>query len=200
MREVTQKVYSIKELEAKAKEKALDKLRELGISIVDHVIEDWVEILTEFGFSETKIAYSVSWSQGDGASFTSDKWQYPKGIKETIAKEYPNHEFLNEVAVRVVKLFRDTAYMGLFEVTRDGYSHYVHENTVTTDYHDDSPLIPNDKVLLEAKHIVQSLGHRIYRDLKAELEYQASEEYLTDFAMANDYEFLQDGSIFKECL
>lgn len=198
MREVTQKVYSIKELEAKAKEVALTKLREIHDNDVSFVVEDWTDILNAFGFQDTDIFYSVSWSQGDGASFTAARWEYPKGLVAKIASEYPNIKYLNELAKLTTEMFKGAGYSAIFQVTRTSYR-YSHENTVSTEKHPYSTEI-NDRAMLSAKHLVQSICRSIYADLRKELEYQSTEEYLTEFAQANDYEFLQDGSIFKECL
>lgn len=197
MREVTQKVYSIKELDTKAKEAALNKLREFNCSDDSYVAEDWKEVLILLGFEEPTLSYVVSYSQGDGASFTSPRWSYPTGLVETIARTYPKDKYLNELALRISKMFKGCAYKGLFTVSanRTGYSNYT---IGSLEVHEYSPLAPTDRVILDAKHIINCICHKIYKDLCIELDYQNSEEYLVDFAEANDYEFLSNGSIYQE--
>ncbi len=195
MRQVSLKVYPITELTEKALDKAINGLREdLSFdSDLESVVDDWVDILTMFGFEEPKIAYSVSYSQGDGASFTSGSWKYSKGLSERIKKEYPSHTFLHEAAKQTVLMFQKSMYKCEFSVLRTS-SHYVHENTVSVDVSPYSEATPNESAIMEAKHIVKCLCKRMYTEFKKEGEYQSSEEHLKELAQANDYEFFEDGT------
>lgn len=195
MRQVSLKVYPITELTEKALDKAINGLREdvCFDSDLDFVLEDWVNILTLFGFEDPKIAYSISYSQGDGASFTAESWKYKKGLSESLKKDYPSHTFLHEAAKQAVFMFQKSTFRASYTVIRTS-SYYSHENTVDTEVSPYSDVVPSAKSLMEAKHIVKALCKRIYSELKKELEYQNSAEYLKELAQANEYEFFEDGT------
>ena len=83
--------YSYSELSDKVKKKLKDRYCEDCTDVLYFEVESLETILEEIGFSNPKIAYSGFWSQGDGASFTCDNWQYKKGMLANIKQNYEGY-------------------------------------------------------------------------------------------------------------
>ena len=74
---VTYDVYTFEELPEHIQNKLIEDEREYLSSdwsyfFYQDILDDWVTRLEEQGFNSPKINYSGFWSQGDGASFTTD--------------------------------------------------------------------------------------------------------------------------------
>lgn len=208
MRKVEITVYTLAELKARAEAvgdddrygattpeghayaKALDKLTEwsTGHDWWKSVYERWAQRLEALGFEDVKIQFRGFWSQGDGASFTAEYVDLGKFIRE----HYEGHE-----AARLLRITE--ASDATAKVTRHSF-HYAHPNTVgaNLDAYDGRGYTRIEKRLRDLEdhltEMVRDLSYKIYRDLEEEYEYLTSEEALLEFAEANEYEFLADGS------
>jgi hypothetical protein len=75
--EVIYDVYTFEELPEHIQNKLIEDEREYLSSDWDQffyqdILDDWVTRLEDQGFNNPKINYTGFWSQGDGASFTTD--------------------------------------------------------------------------------------------------------------------------------
>lgn len=68
------------QLSDEAKETARQEYRENGLDYNwwEHIYEEWTTELEEMGFDGIEISYNGFWSQGDGASFTAESFDFMK--------------------------------------------------------------------------------------------------------------------------
>lgn len=228
---ITKTVYSFAEL--------LDMERSGGIksSVVDRVRDqlrswntdhDWYEFeyttwasaLNQIGFVNPEIHYSGFWSQGDGASFTSDVdmerlfWYSTHKIvgRDTIRptkRTGKSEDFLPWVVFqlggqygycpelrRYKKKILDEGLLGL-RVRRDSYQ-YAHENTCSLDidsYLSDTDYRNIEYWLLSVADLRVRLCRAIYSGLETEYTYLTSDEALLDLDSANGYRWDIQGHI-----
>lgn len=78
------------ELEPRVKAKVLAKEQEYAVADsywAEFTIEEWQEKLAVFGFKDVEIAYSLGYSQGDGASFTAKGIDVVQLCEQMLAKD-----------------------------------------------------------------------------------------------------------------
>jgi len=185
---ITVKTYTFDELLEEAKEKVLERYRDINVDFDgwhDVIIDDWKMKLEDLGYEDVKIYYSGFYSQGDGACFEA-KVDIEKWIKKHKAgKRFK--KLLNE--------FRAGAYV--YVEIKHNYRYYFSTSTGVI-YEGGSELY--DKAYEQLKEMVkwieqerEELGNAIYKDLQKEYEYLISDEVVIDTIKANDFEFLEDG-------
>ena len=182
--------YEYNELSDKAKQK-------LRYNYCEHVIEMDFEvecletILEEMGFSNPKIAYSGFWSQGDGASFTCDNWQYKKGMLANIKQNYPTWTSLHLIAKELQSLSKKTGYSLEFSVYRTNHR-YCHENTVECGFGYNEY---DEKIQDCVGDVVKKLCKTLYDSLEKAYYDATSDESIEDFYTSNEYLFDEKGHI-----
>lgn len=98
--------YSFDELSPEAKEHALDKYRYWNTednAWSEFMEEDLKKQLEHMGFDGVEIAYSLGYSQGDGACFTAGSVDVPKFLDQMVAGVKPTDVF-NEAQALVAKI------------------------------------------------------------------------------------------------
>ena len=206
MKTITTKVYTYDELSDKAKEKALDNNRLFN---TDNdfwpvcVIEDRTAILEEHGFYEPQILYSGFCSQGDGACFTAtlDNGGLLSFLTKT--KQLAKYKTL-------VKAINDCTIYVNIKITHT--DRYYHENSTTIEDWTESQANEEltGKLLEEYTQWYSSFDSRasnnasigwyyeecqdIYRHLETEHDYQNSDEIIEESLLANEMQFLEDGT------
>lgn len=128
MKTITKELYYYCELTESAKEKAREIARESIYSGKDDILEfdmknsvEWAkDQLQELGIEDVEVSYSGFCSQGDGLSFTGQVIELKKFLG--------NINLLEEHKEIVGKIIANN---GNIYFTRDRYTHYVHENTVS---------------------------------------------------------------------
>ena len=187
--------YEYNELSDKAKQKLKDRYCEDCTDMLYFEVEFEVEsletILEEMGFSNPKIAYSGFWSQGDGASFTCDKWQYKKGMLTNIKQSYPTWESLHLIAKELQSLSKKTGYTLEFSIYRTNHR-YCHENTVACDFGYNEY---DEKIQEYVDYAVKWLCKTLYNSLEKSYYDTTSDEAIADFYTANDYLFDENGRV-----
>jgi hypothetical protein len=186
-------LYPYSELDEKAKQKALENLRDINTDYNgwdDYVIEGATEDLTALGFEDVKISYNGFYSQGDGASFTA----HVNIIKFIEA---------NKLKTRFAALYKFAKSEGsniTACVSRSG--HYYHEMTMSAEvdghlYSDvpDNVTKQGDDLHGVILEIARAQAKKIYRDLESEYEAQTGDEAIVDTIEANDYHFNASGII-----
>ena len=195
MQTVSIELFSINELSEDAKKKAIEKERthcDVDLSCTVEYIE---EILLCLGFESPKISYSGFSSQGDGLSFTSDNWQYKKGMLDKLKECTRELCFLN-VAKQLQVMAKNTGYKLQFSVNRTSHR-YAHENTVQIEnslYSDFSLSADQDEILTTLKNCLCLV---FYRMLEKDYDYQCSDEYIIESLQANDVMFLSSGKVWS---
>lgn len=211
---------------SKAVDNAAQWLRDV---VVDHewwdsTYEMWQSALDEIGFENAQISFSGFWSQGDGASFTSDvnlrkliaflsTPPAPKdhvefdGKKETfgpyIVHKLNNRFSRNPRLAKLLKIANSESQYWSAAVKRTSH-HYSHQNTCDFQFLDEPNIGTRHKLIgglmteLEkyAEELRYSLSTLIYDALEEDHEAQTSDESIEDFAQANEYTFDDTGSRF----
>ena len=200
-------VYEYEELSDKAKEKARDWYRELAFSDSsdwDTTIEDAVQMGEILGISfkrreveymsgrkgsEPCVYFSGFWCQGDGASFEGS-YSYAKGALKKIKAEVPLDSDLHQIAAELQEIQRRYKWqLTAWITTSGGYSH-----STSMDVDTEADVMD---VSVEDQNAVRRLMRRfadwIYEQLKAEYEYQTSDEVIAENIIANEYFFTADG-------
>jgi len=188
MRTIRTKVYKFEELSKEAQQTAIEKNIDINTfddNWHDPILEGFTEQLAEAGFLEAIIQFSGFWSQGDGLCFDA-KIDASKFAITTNEK-------------RVCNLI-DAGLIDEFTIEKTLYAnHYSHEKTRFVDYS-----ICNgencNKVLetlcdkIESKRL--ELCKEFYSTLEKDYYYLQSDEAIKETILANDYEFLKDGTQF----
>lgn len=195
MQTINVELFTIIELSEQTRQKAIEKERSHCDVDLSYTVEYIEEILTCLGFESPKISYSGFSSQGDGLSFTSDNWQYKKGMLDKLKKCTRELCFLN-VAKQLQVMAKNTGYRLQFSVNRTSHR-YAHHNTVQIEnnhYSDFSLSDDQDAILTGLKN---SLCHVFYRMLEKDYDYQLSDEYIIENLQANDVMFLSSGKAWS---
>lgn len=207
MKTVSVNIYQFSELSEESKEKARAWYRSCSDSSdLDSVVDDFVSIAELIGLElstrpvklmngksreEPEIYYSVGYCQSDYAAF-SGTWKYKKGCLQAVKDYAPkDSELINIVsewcAIQKTNFYRLRAICSerlvnqyVNEVLK-GYSSRYDEEAV------------NRETEREAENLVDRLASWLYDQLRNEVDYQSSDEYVDDCITANEYDFLENG-------
>jgi hypothetical protein len=222
MFENEEETYSFEELSPEAQNNALDNNRDINVDYEgweDGVSEGFKEDMREIGIDDITISFSGFYSQGDGASFTSEDIDTRKlfnavGIKSNDALNMEvddersrgeNKDFydLLDTMEDVGQLERNRIKPEEIRVTIERTdSRHVHYNTVRAnveiwdepDGWEEPYGFTND---LEDKvtGYVRGLCKDLYRKLENEYDHLTSDESVKETLVDNDYEFDEEGNI-----
>lgn len=192
-------VYKYDDLSEPAKNKAREWVLETGELDLDF-LKDEIEIeLEEFGFTSPTVRYSISYSQGDGASFTTSCIDVDLFIEKCLPED-------------MLPKLREVLHEGMFNLygSLHSYSRYCHEHSTTLnlewelgssealcvdDYTTQDLFTKNlfDPFEQFMKDWIVSKGQDIYHRLMKEYEYQTSTEQAEEMIRLNDYTFDEFG-------
>ena len=188
MRTVRTKIYKFEELSKEAQSEAIENFRNINTfddNWHDPIIEGFTEQLSEAGFLDATIQFSGFWSQGDGLCFDAkiDASKFATTINE--------------------KRVCDLIYAGLideFTIEKTSFAnHYSHEKTRYIDYSTCNGDNLNEEIeklcnKIELKRL--DLCREFYSILEKEYYFLESDECVKETIIANEYEFLKDGTKF----
>jgi hypothetical protein len=196
-------VYSLQDLEGRARERALDNLRENQFSDsswYESVIDDAVRIAKLFGLDLESRSWTNSYGfKGKSPSvyFDTDRgrfcsfegsYQYKKGALKAVKMECPKDEKLHHL----VKDLQDVQKVNFYQL-RASTSHGRECLRVSVERYDDKELTDGaEDAVTEA---LDDFGYRILNNLDKEIDYLSSDEYLGETAEANEYEFDESGGM-----
>lgn len=188
MRTIRTKVYKFEELSKESQANAIDKMRDFNTEHDDWyegIFEGFQETLTEAGFLDANIQFSGFWSQGDGLSFDAK-------IDASKFATTPNEK-------RVCDLI-DKGLIDELTIEKTSFAnHYSHEKTRYVDYsicngNNCNKILENLCEKIENKRL--ELCKDFYNTLQKDYYYLQSDETVKEYIIANDYEFLKDGTQF----
>ena len=198
MRIAEVKVFKFEELSETAKQVAIKKQRRVeneSSTFVDQFTPDCVEAAKEAGFEEPKFQYSLSYSQGDGLSFSAKRYNKLEDVFK---------EVLGPGKDKTAKLLADN----MTQVFTGNKGHYAYASKNQVDIYMEnwtsSINVTNTnridevvaKVLAKVEDIYMDLCSKLEKQGYDELEHMDSDVYLTDIIVANEYEFTEDGERF----
>lgn len=204
-------VFSYSELTGAAQERA----RQWWISCrdeqdLDFVVEDFERVCEALGveLAETpvklygggtrqkpRVYWSISYSQGDGASFEG-RYCYAKGSAKAIRAYAGTDTVLHGIADRLADIQRRNAYGIKANIVQGRYgSCYAHSGTMNADVFDRNGNDVRDDVASAVQDEMRALADWLYRQLRTEDEYQCSEEAISEAMEASEYRFDEQGRI-----
>lgn len=220
--EKEEETYSFEELSPEAQENALENNRDINVDYdgwEDGVTEEFKEDMREIGIDDIEISFSGFYSQGDGASFTSEDIDTRKlfnavGIKSNDALNMEiddersrgeNKDFydLLDTMEDVGQLERNRIKPEEIRVTIERTdSRHVHFNTVRAnveiwDEPDgwEEPYGFTEELEDKVTEYVRGLCKDLYRKLEAEYDNLTSDESVKSTIIDNDYEFDEEGNL-----
>ena len=208
-----EKLYTFDQLSADAKERALDKHRQVNtehLDWFDFTYDDAKTIAGMLGFGDIDIAFTGFWSQGDGASFTGEWSPRPYDL-DAVKNHAPNDEKLHSIADAFQTLSTSHKRYDISAKVERISSHYIHENTVRPtinfnypDEFDDwnefqqmvftaanpKPGQDYEDALTDA---VRAFCRWIYRQLEAEYDYLTSDDAVAEYLSTSELQFTEEG-------
>lgn len=201
---VTYDIYTFEELPEHIQDKLIADEREIMADDWDYIHSDdikdeWKEKLERQGFNNPEISYRGFWSQGDGASFTTNSIDLIKLC-----------DYLELWPVGKEKTYRTLLENLSYDVYLERHSRYCHERSTTfycfVNYSQWFPTKAQksldeffqDIEPLIKEHIVD-MGIAIYRDLEEDYEAYTDEEFVRERLIELDREYVvdKDGNYIK---
>jgi len=188
------KVYKYEELSEKAREKVKENYRE-NIN-PDDFTADLIEDLKALGLSNLRPYYSLNYCQGDGLCLAGH-------IEFDEINEELREIFYKDFLLSDYKLIKELKKYSRIEFNHVG--RYFNYNSVEIDIYIDGTL--SSKKYKQTKKLTDKLIKNIknwyvgickeYEQWGYEYFYDVEDEHLKDFYESNEYEFLEDGTLFN---
>lgn len=185
MKTKTINLYQFHELTEEQQAKVLDKHRDFNDDITCNLIEhDYIHIekLKELGFINPDISYSLSYCQGDGASFTCSELDYDLLLKDYTGK---HKSWMLEILKQYCEVRIERSYS----------CRYVHENSCNTELYEYTQY-NYPRIIDELENIRQHIENirleaciNLAEDLQNEIDYLQSDEAIAEALIANEYYF-----------
>ena len=178
--------YGIEELEGRAKERALEWLRDgLDYEWWDFVFEDAKKCASILGIEIDNIYFSGFYHQGSGACF-SGSFSYVKGWKKALLDYAPIDTELLRIGLELQAIQKSFCYSlsGAIECN-DRYK------TTKAVFHWSDYNMPEE----DFSQLFTDFASWIYEQLAKEYDWLSSEKQLIETAQANGYQFDEYGRI-----
>ncbi len=196
MRTIRTKVYKFEELNNNAKAVAIEWYKKYDEVYLDYLNDSALEQIEQAGFyDDVELQYSLSYSQGDGLSFSCNE------VKESLLLSF-FAEILGENKEKTAKIIIENCS---FENIGNKGNHYCYAsaNDITFELDERGRKFESNsinKVVSQVESKLQRLYFDLCKDLEkqgyADIEYQRSDEVVVENIIANDYEFTINGNIF----
>lgn len=186
MKTKTINLYQFEELTPEQQEKVIEKYNDINDDSFEFCLSSYVEDIKETGFKNPDLYYSLSYSQGDGACFECEQFDFDLLLKDW------QHKHKNWI-VNIIKQH----YEGYIKLNSFGY-HYSHSNTryfiLSSDGVMDCRNYPNiEKAIEDVENHIENLRYELSEqltsDLYNELEYLRSDDAIKETLIANEYYF-----------
>jgi hypothetical protein len=219
------KTYSFDELPKEAKEKAIEKNRDINIEYTEWyepIIDNFEYAMEKLGLTDVEVEFTGFYSQGDGASFTARVENEELFLKRALDIN-ASTEFLDmgenedtskeDDELRQLmgdlrnigydtreKLKPEDLYMEIFRIS----SRYSHENTIEASVKMEELDVEDDdrdwnKFQDEMESMITDWAREeskeLYQRLEEYYEGLQSDEEVAKTLIANDYEFNEEGEI-----
>lgn len=190
MRQKTIKLFTIAELSPEVKKRVIEKSRHINVEDnfwSECITEHWTEELGKLGYDDVKILYSGFGSQGDGACFTASV---------DIKKWLKAHKLSSKYSA----LSKDDGEHFSYSITHNYRYYFATSTNVEQGFWDGSSLKAQEQAEAVLKLIEQErgkIGNKIYHELQDEYSAQLEDDAVCDTLEVNEYEYLEDGTRFK---
>ena len=185
----TIEIYKFEELNKDTQSKIIEREREKTEIYLDFFNDDCIEIIKENGFSgKIELQYSLSYSQGDGLSFSFD---YYDNLMQLFT------DILGNEKKKTIKCIINNISLNC--KGNNGRYCYAHRNDISLEldnyYVKSSENIDNliSKVESKLRDIYIDLCKQLEQQGYSEIEYQLTDEYIIE--NLTDYDFTINGII-----
>ena len=184
-------LYKFYELSTQAKKRAITSFQEdedyIDYEWYEWTIDDFKTILELIGYYDIECYFSGFLSQGDGACFSA-RFSRNKRCLEKVKSYCPKEEKILDI---VEQIQSEIPLHEEYEIKYSG--HYYHEYCTNVYYLGDNNKAEQlDERFLE---LSRQLMRILYKKLNDEYDYLNSSEAITEYIIANDYEFTEDGTL-----
>lgn len=187
-------LYKFNELSEEAKQYAIQKSREDAYNDGDGLYwfsENCEERLMQQGFISPKVQYRLSYSQGDGLSFSAESYT---GLLDLFKKH------TGEQHPAIAQYLYDNCHLSI----KGNTGHYCYASKSDIDLYlevygnNDTPRIDDiiEAVQSELTDIYLSACSELENDGYAQIEYEDSDEYIIERLEANEYDFTEKGEMY----
>lgn len=194
MKVKTVNLYQFEELSEEQQKRCIEKHRDINDDITCDLInfDDIHRLkLVEQGFLNPKISYSLSYCQGDGASFTCTQLDYDLLLKDYAGK---HKSWMVEILEQYCEV----------KIERSYYCRYVHGRSCNTELYEymryNYPRIIDE--LENIRHYIEKLRltacEILEHDLQAQIDYLTSDEGIKEVLVTNEYYFNEE-TLAIEC-
>ena len=185
-------LYKFDELSTESKKKAITSFQEddshLDYDWHKDTINDFKTILELIGYYNITCYFSGFYSQGDGACFSA-RFSREKRCLQKVKSYCPKEEKILNI---VEKIQSEIPLHEEYEIKHSG--HYYHEYCTNVYYLGDNEKAEQlDERFLE---LSRQLMRILYKKLNTEYDYLNSDEAITEYIKANNYEFTEDGKLY----
>ena len=185
-------LYKFDELSTQAKKRAIISFQEddsyLYYDWYQDTINDFETILELIGYYNITCYFSGFYSQGDGACFSA-RFSREKRCLQKVKSYCPKEEKILDI---VEQIQSEIPLHEEYEIKHSG--HYYHEYCTNVYYlGDDEKAEQLDERFLE---LSRQLMRILYEKLNTEYDYLNSDEAITEYIKANNYEFTEDGELY----
>jgi hypothetical protein len=191
MKTIRIKIYKFEELTQEAQSKAIEQFRDRENVYLGFFNDNAIEQINEVGFyDDVKLQYSLGCSQGDGLSFSCKRIEW-KTIEPLFL------EVLGKDKEKTAKLIFE--HCSFICTGNDGRYCYASKNDIdftfenyNREYENINEVVGNVLTKIENKYL--ELCKELEKQGYSEIEYQQSDEAIKETILANDYDFLKDGT------
>ena len=192
MKTIEIELYKFTELSENAKSAAIEKHKENSEIFLDFFNDDCHEQISENGFKgNIKLQYSLSYSQGDGLSFSCDYYDNLNELFVEILgteKQKTIDTILNNISFKYDGNNGRYCYASRSNIILELDNYYVKSSTNIDN------LI--SKVEYKLKDLYIDLCNQLEKQGYDDIQYQYSDEYIAETLTENDYNFTINGLIY----
>ena len=181
-------VYEFQELSEEIQKQVIERERNNHIVFMDTWLDGWKEELQQKGFRDCEIQYSLSWSQGDGVSFSCDNFDIKEFLKQFNFKESINNMLLEYGCIEIKGNKGPYSFASMDQVDFYLDSNKLPENTPNIDNIFETVLKELERLYINTCSELELSGYK-------EIEYQLSDEQCAERIKHNETWFTEQGII-----
>lgn len=191
-------LFKFNELSEEAQQKAVEKEQKYAYEdgeVLHYFSEKCKEKAKEAGFFDTEIQYSLSYSQGDGLSFSAGSVDIDRFITEALpAPIKPSIFNALKTVIYKVAITGNTGIHYSYASRKDVSIETDYPQHNYNDYSNIAGLI--ETIENHIQNVYMDLCRELEKSGYEEIEYQTSEEAARENLISNDYYFTENGEIY----
>ncbi len=193
MKTIEIQLYKFNELSEEGKQNAIEKERNReDYYFLDMFSDDANEKISEAGFKgNVKLQYSLSYSQGDGLSFCADYFDKLNDLFTEVLgprKQKTIDCLINNISFSLKGNNGRYCYASKSDLDLELDNYYVKSQT-------NIDLVIN-KVREKLEDLYMDLCKELEKNGYSEIEFQDSDECISENLISNDYDFTEDGKMY----